>query len=263
VRAEHAIGAAVAAGDRRGDAADDLLVAQQLRSNEPGFGCEVLHDDRAPRCERVAGMRLPSGRDVGGPDHRGRPSDAGAQQHLGVARHQLQNLDQLDVEDVGDRGDHLFEEFLQVAFGQRPFAQPRDRLLLARTHADLAIDPQSLGHVPAQAEHLHGRAVLDDDGRRDLEPAFLASRRRGQAIFEAAWRERAHAFLDRRNDARLVLRMQVVGAERKRAVEAVVRTPVPAFEAGRPGHAAARDVPRQDAELAGFERRAKRVQPCG
>ena len=49
-------------------------------------------------------------------------------------------------------------------------------------------------------------------------------------------------------------------AERKRAVEAVVRAAMPAFEVGRPGHAAARDVPRHDAELAGFERGAKRVE---
>src|SRR5262249_19690738 len=102
------------------------------------------------------------------------PSNAGSEQEFGVAWDQFEDFHHFDVEDLTDSGDHIIEEFLQIAFGQRPFAESRKRFLLARTHTNLAIDAQAFGDVAAQAEQLHRHAVLHDDGDRGFEPALLA-----------------------------------------------------------------------------------------
>ena len=59
VRAEHAIGAAVAPGDRRGDRRCTTPCSRSSGSPvESGFGLQILDDHRAPGGERVAGLRI-------------------------------------------------------------------------------------------------------------------------------------------------------------------------------------------------------------
>ena len=61
---------------------------------------------------------------------------AGTQQELGVARLELEDFHELDIEDLGDRRDDLLEQSLQIGFGQRALAEPRhDLLLLARARS--------------------------------------------------------------------------------------------------------------------------------
>src|SRR4029453_2361407 len=129
------------------------------------------------------------------------PSDARSEQELGVSRNQLENFYHFEIEDLTDGGDHLVEVFLQIAFRQRAFAQARERFLLARTHANLAIDAQAFGHISTEAEHLHSRAVLDDDGDQRFEPALLVLCSPRQAILQAARLVRLQALADRGENA--------------------------------------------------------------
>ena len=177
-----------------------------------------------------------------GADQSGRPADADPQQHLGVTRHQLENFHQLGLQDIGDGRDHLMEEFLQIARGQSTLAETCDSLLLTRPHAHFTTDTQTLGDVPAHAEHLHRFAGRGNDGGRDLEPALLVLGQRRQAILQAARRAGPQALLDHREHTRLVLRMEILGLEQERAVQAALRS-ISACEIGRPRHPARRDVP--------------------
>ena len=137
---------------------------EQRRARKSGLRRQILHDHRTAGGERIAGLRVAGGGNIGGADQPRVPSDAGSEQKLGVARNQFEDFHHFEVEHLPDRGDHLVEEFLQIAFGERPFAEPRERFLLARTHTNLAIDAQAFGHIATHAEKLHRRAVLHDDG---------------------------------------------------------------------------------------------------
>ena len=142
------------------------------------------------------------------------PSDPRSEHELGGARNQLENFHLFEIEDLTDGGDHLVEVFLQIAFRQCAFAQARKRFLLARTHADLAIDAQAFGHISTQAEHLHSRAVLDDDGDQRFEPTLLAPRSTRQAVLQAARLARLQALADRGENACRVLRRKVLRGDR-------------------------------------------------
>ena len=146
------------------------------------------------------------------PTNPGLPSDAGTQQQLGVAGDQLQDLHQFDVENVPDGRDDFVEEFLQIAVGQCALAEPRQRFLLARANANLAVDAQPFGDVAAHAEHLHRGAVLDDDRDERLEPALIAVRASGQTVFETARLVGLQGFVDRGKDAGGILRWEVSSA---------------------------------------------------
>src|SRR5262249_22485754 len=135
------------------------------------------------------------------------------------------------------------EDFLQIAFGQRPSPEPRRGSLRARTHATLAIDAQAFGDVAAQAEQLHRHAVLHDDGDRGFEPALLALRSPRQAVLEATWLVRLQGFADRREDTCGVLRRQVLRCDRERALESILLAAVKGFEVGRPNHLMGPKIP--------------------
>ena len=213
VRAEHAVGAAVATGDRRSDAADDRLVAQRVPGNRVSVVKSSMTTGTRPACSPHAiPVRLDISRSSWRPAIRRRHATAAWRRPAPLSKKMFTSSTSRISATVRTSSSKNLGRSVSAS---APFAEPRDRILLACAYADLAIE-QALGD--RMREHLHGRAVLDDDGRRDLEPAFLASRRRGPGNIEAAWRERAHAFLDGRNDARLVLRMQVVGAEGKHTV---------------------------------------------
>ena len=173
VRAEHAIGAPVAPGDRHAHAAVDAVVAQQRRDLEARLGFEIGDDHRPAGRQRVARLRMAAGRFVRGADSARAPAEAGAQQELGVARHQFEDLHELDVENLGDRRDDLVEQRLQIGFGERALAEPRHDLLLLGADAQFAQQLLPVGHVAADAEEPHDRAVLLDHRRDRLDPAVL------------------------------------------------------------------------------------------
>jgi hypothetical protein len=77
--------------------------------------------------------------------------------------------------------------------------------LLARAHANLAIDAQAFGHISAHAEHLHGLAVLDDDSDQRFKPALFALRQSRQTILQATWLLCLQTFADRRENTCRVL----------------------------------------------------------
>src|SRR3954451_15798327 len=77
VRAEHAIGPAIAAGNRRGEPADHAVIMQQGRARKPRLAREVLHDRWPAGGTCVAGLGIAAGRDVRRPDEAWLPSNAG------------------------------------------------------------------------------------------------------------------------------------------------------------------------------------------
>ncbi len=102
VRADDAIGTAVAPRDRARQTGYDAMVVQQRRTLEPCFRREVLDDDRTTGCNREAGLRTADRRDVR-PAYQVRlPADAGPQHQFGIARHEFEDLDEFDVEYRGD-----------------------------------------------------------------------------------------------------------------------------------------------------------------
>jgi len=244
MRAEHAIGAAVMPRDRRGEPADDAMVLEQRLSRESRLRREILRDHRPAGSKRVAGLRVAGGRNMSPPDQPRLPSDAGPEQELGVARKQFEDLHQLDVDDLADSGDHLVEEILQMGLDQRPLAEPRERFLLARADAHLAIDPQTFGHVAALAEHVHGPAVLDDDGDRGFEPSLIVSRSCRHAVLQATRLMGLQALVDCRQDAAPVGRRKLLRSDRERAVQAAFGTAVKVLEIGRPDQAIGSKIPR-------------------
>ena len=108
------------------------------------------------------------------------PAEAGAQQQLRVARDQLEDFHELDVENSRDGRSHFVEQFLQIGLGQRLFAEPRERFLLFGAGAQFAQQFLPVGDVAANAEQARRLAVLAvDDGRDRLQPAvFLVGARR-------------------------------------------------------------------------------------
>ena len=126
VRAEHAVGAAVASGDRHAHAAVDAVIEQQRGRLEARLGFQIEDDHRPAGGERVAAMRMAAGRLVRGADQPLAPAVAGAQQQLGIARHQLEDFHELDVEDLRDGRDHVVEQLLQIGLGERLLAEARD-----------------------------------------------------------------------------------------------------------------------------------------
>ena len=139
------------------------------------------------------------------------PAAAGAQQQLGVARHQLEDLHELDVEDVRDGRDHLVEQLLQVGLGERLLAEARDRLLLLGAHAQFAQQLLPVGHVAAGAEQTHRLAVFAGDDRCGaLEPAVFLVGARRKPVVHVIGLAVAQAFLDRRHHFGLIFRMDVV-----------------------------------------------------
>ena len=100
------------------------------------------------------------------PDQPGAPSDAGPQLQLGIARDQLEDLDQADIEGLRDSRDRIVEELLQIVLGERPFGQPRHRGLLTGTDAQLALARRRgmVGDIAADAEQLQRLAVHAQGG---------------------------------------------------------------------------------------------------
>src|SRR6516165_3810961 len=91
---------------------------EQRRAREPGLRRQILHNHRTAGGERIAGLRVAGGGNVGGADQPGLPSDTGSEQELGVARNQFEDFHHFEVENLPDRRDHFVEEFLQIAFGE-------------------------------------------------------------------------------------------------------------------------------------------------
>src|SRR5262249_15457596 len=129
-------------------------------------------------------------------DKAGIPTGSGPQQKLGVARQQFENFHQFDVENLADCGDYLIEKFLQVTLRQCALAEPSKRFLLTCADANLPIDAQALGYVTAGSKQWNSEPVLQHHRCRSLEPALLMVGRAGHAIFNAAWLERAQAFVN-------------------------------------------------------------------
>ena len=130
------------------------MVVQQRRALEPRFGREVLDHDRAAGSDREAGLRPADRRDVRAADQARLPADARAQQQLGIARHEFQDLDEFDVEHRGDDDGGVVKKCLEVGLRQRALAKPCDGLLLARAMAQFAVQFDAVGDVAAGAEHL-------------------------------------------------------------------------------------------------------------
>jgi len=126
--------------ERRGDepAQFDAVIAQQRRNREPRFGFEIDDGHRPARGEHVAGLRMAAGRLVRSADETFAPADARAQQKLGVAGHQFEDLHELDIEDLREGGDDLVEQRLQIGIGQRALAEPRENFLLLGAYAQFA-----------------------------------------------------------------------------------------------------------------------------
>src|SRR5262249_29552235 len=119
----------------------------------------------------------------------------------------------------------------------------RERCLLARAYANLAIDAQPLGDVSAHAEHLHDRAVLDHDGHACFEPALLALGSSRQAVFEATRLARLQALGAGAEHTCRMLRCKVRPRDAPPPAARPLGTPVKITKLGRPRQLPGAQVP--------------------
>ena len=144
--------------------------------------------------------------------------------------------------------DGVVEKVLQVALGQRAFAEPRHGLLLACAQPQFPVQAHAVGDVAAGAEHAHGLAVLHDHRGERLDPACLTVRARlaGGTACERA-RRCASPHRGRHGPA-----PGRADAGRSRTTQTCRRSCPPAcrgcFDIARPGEAIGCDVPRPDAD---------------
>src|SRR5438067_886409 len=105
-----------------------------------------------------------------------RPPDTRTQDHFSIAWPNFENLYEFDIQNIGNDRDGLFQEFLQIAFSERRFAQARDRVLLTRPQYQFSIDPHTLGHIPADPQDLRPHAIPRNKRNTGLKPASPDSR---------------------------------------------------------------------------------------
>ena len=128
------------------------MLMQQRMSGKSRFRREILDDHRPPRGEGEPGLRIAAGRHQRGPDQPRLPSGPRPQQKLGVSGHQLEDLDQFDIERLGDDLDRIVEKTLQAELGQRLGAEPGHRFLLVGANTQLVMHAGAVGHIAADAE---------------------------------------------------------------------------------------------------------------
>src|SRR5262249_36690570 len=235
------------------NAADHVVVVQQRRPDEARFGREILDDDRSARGECEAGLGVARGLYIGAAHQARIPADARPQQKLGIDGHEFEDLDQLQIEDAGDRRGRFVEEFLEVFFDQRALPEPGDRFLLACPCAQLAVHGETVGDVPADADHPYRLPVLDDDRAYRLNPALAAVWLRWQTIERAIGLVAAQRLGDGGDRAGPIVGMNVLLEIRECAVEGARRHLMDGLEVGRPGYAVVRQLPAPDADVGGFE----------
>jgi hypothetical protein len=161
------------------------MLMQQAWALKSRFGRHVLDDDWAARRQRVAGLRTSHRGNMGAPDEPRLPTYARAQQHLGIARRQFENLDKLDVQHRRDHERGLVEEGLEISLHQRALAKPCDGLLLARAPLQLPVQLHPVGNIPAGPGHAGRFAILHDDAGARFDPALVAVAARWQSIEQA------------------------------------------------------------------------------
>ena len=147
--AEDAVGAAVAAGNGHGHAADAVMILQIGRDGEPGFGGIIGGDDRRGGIQRIARIAIGVRRGQDRADQIRRPAEAGAQQQLGAAGQQFEDLDEVDRQRERDRRDGVVEQPLQIRLDQGALAELRQRLLLLGAAAQLAFEGATFSAVVA------------------------------------------------------------------------------------------------------------------
>ena len=159
--AENAVGAAVAPGDHRAHAADAAMVLKIPGNGKAELAGEVGNDDGPGKIEDVPRIVavFPRGHDRA--DAALLPAKTGAQQQVGVAGQEFEDLNEIDRQCTRDRVRHVLEQPFDVGFNECPLAELGQRCLLPGAAADLVLQPHRFGDVVAQPDHAGGRAVLE------------------------------------------------------------------------------------------------------
>jgi hypothetical protein len=149
------------ADDRRRARHDPVAAQEPAAGEHVGAAVELVHHHGPVGLQRRARMR-PVPRDAGGVDEVGRPAHGGPHDEAVLARGELEDLDERDVEGVGDELGGTGEEVGDGHALQRALPEPGDGGLLDRPAAELLLGPLAVGDVDDL--RLHEQAVVQRGG---------------------------------------------------------------------------------------------------
>jgi hypothetical protein len=109
-----------------GDAATDIVVLQQRRTDEGGVSVVVLYDDTSNSQKGVSGLKLSGDGNCGDSGVLGFPPEPGAQQKLVLCRLELKHLTIAELQTLRDQAHGVVKEGGKVCTLERELAEFRE-----------------------------------------------------------------------------------------------------------------------------------------